>query len=92
VAHAAIAAGHDHSVEADLQPFFYLPFGHSEELPDQELSVSLCRRLGEPTLSHAMHHRDIVKRFGRFPHRNPILDRTMRPEEQGYLDEGGYRG
>ena len=47
---------------------------------------------GEPNLSHAKRHRDIVRRFGRFPHRNPILMRTMSPEEQQFLDEGGYSG
>jgi uncharacterized protein (DUF924 family) len=54
--------------------------------------VELARRLGEPHLSHAEHHRDIVRRFGRFPHRNTILGRPMRPEEQRYLDEGGFKG
>jgi uncharacterized protein (DUF924 family) len=92
VANAAIAAGHDRAIEVGLQVFFYLPFGHSEELADQERSVTLCERLGEPTLTLAKHHRDIIRRFGRFPHRNPILGRPMRPEEQRYLDEGGFAG
>jgi uncharacterized protein (DUF924 family) len=92
IAHAAIAAGHDRAVEPQLQVFFYLPFGHSEDLTDQDYSVSLCERLGEPVLAHAKHHRDIVRRFGRFPHRNPILGRPMRPEEQKFLDEGGFAG
>ena len=91
-ADAAIAAGHDRAVEVGLQVFIYLPFGHSEDLADQERSVALCERLGEPTLTLAKHHRDIVRRFGRFPHRNPILGRPMRPEEQRYLDEGGFAG
>jgi uncharacterized protein (DUF924 family) len=88
----AIAAGHDRRVAPDLQLFFYLPYGHSEDLADQERAVELCRRLGEPSLSHAIHHRDIVRRFGRFPHRNPILGRAMTADEQAYLDGGGYRG
>ncbi|MGH8530954.1 MAG: DUF924 family protein [Nevskiales bacterium] len=92
LADEAIRAGHDRAVEHELQKFFYLPFAHSEELADQERSVSLCSRLGQPDLAHAEHHRDIVRRFGRFPHRNPILGRAMRPEEQRYLDEGGYQG
>lgn len=92
IADAAIAAGHDRAVEAGLQVFFYLPFGHSEDLADQERSVALCERLGEPTLTLAKHHRDIVGRFGRFPHRNPILGRPMRPEEQRFLDESGFAG
>ena len=92
VAAAAVDAGHDRAVEARLPLFFYLPFGHSEDLADQERSVALARRLGQPDLSHAERHRDIVRRFGRFPHRNPILGRAMRPEEQRFLDDGGYRG
>lgn len=92
VAAAAIDAGHDFMVPTDLQPFFYLPFGHSESVLDQEHSVTFNRRLGQPHLSHAERHRDIIRRFGRFPHRNPILERTMTPEEQRFLDEGGYAG
>jgi uncharacterized protein (DUF924 family) len=92
LADAAIRAGHDRQIEADLRVFMYLPFGHSESLADQERSVALVRSLGEPHLSHAQGHHDIVQRFGRFPHRNPILGRTMRPEEQIYLDEGGFSG
>jgi uncharacterized protein (DUF924 family) len=89
---AAIATGHDRAVQAELQMFFYLPFGHSEHLADQERSVALVRRLGQPHLAHAERHRGIVRRFGRFPHRNPILGRTTTAEERHYLDEGGYAG
>lgn len=92
IADAAIRAGHDRAVPAELQLFVYLPFGHSENLADQERSVALAARLGQESLKHAKHHHDIVKRFGRFPHRNPILGRTMRPEEQAYLDNGGFKG
>jgi uncharacterized protein (DUF924 family) len=91
-ANAAIAAGHDRHIDADLRLFFYLPFAHSEQPADQERSVALCRELGEENLAHAQGHHDIVKRFGRFPHRNPILGRAMTDEEQRFLDEGGYRG
>ena len=92
VADAAMDAGHDRAVDPELQFFFYLPLGHSEDLADQERSVALCRRLGQPTLSHAEGHRDIVRRFGRFPHRNPILGREMTKEEQRFLDDGGFAG
>ena len=92
VADAAIKAGHDRVFDHGLAKFFYLPFGHSEDLADQERSVALVRRLGEPDLSHALGHREIVRRFGRFPHRNPILGRNMTPEEQHYLETGGFRG
>jgi uncharacterized protein (DUF924 family) len=91
-ADAALKAGHDRAVEPALRLFFYLPLGHSESLADQERSVALNEALGEPNLSHAKRHRDIIRRFGRFPHRNPILGRTMTPDEQRYLDEGGYAG
>jgi uncharacterized protein (DUF924 family) len=88
----AIHAGFDQQVEEALRVFMYLPFGHSEDLRDQERSVELTRKLGEPHLAHALGHRDIIRRFGRFPHRNPILGRPMRPEEQKYLDDGGFKG
>lgn len=92
IADRAIAAGHDRAVDNELAKFFYLPFGHSEVLADQERSLQLSRRLGGIELTHAARHHDIIKRFGRFPHRNPILGRTMRPEEQAYLDGGGFGG
>jgi uncharacterized protein (DUF924 family) len=92
VAHTAIEAGHDRIVEAELSLFLYLPLAHSENLADQERSVALVQRLGQPNLCHAERHRDIIRRFGRFPHRNPILGRSMTEEEQRYLDGGGYAG
>jgi uncharacterized protein (DUF924 family) len=92
LADAAIAAGHDRFVAADLQAFFYLPFGHSEELADQERAVELCARLGGRNFEQAQHHRDIVRRFGRFPHRNAILGRPTTQEEADYLAGGGYMG
>ena len=91
-ANVAIASGHDRHVDADLRMFFYLPLGHSEALSDQERSVGLCRELDEKSLAHAEGHRDIIKRFGRFPHRNPILGRAMTSEEQRFLDDGGFGG
>jgi uncharacterized protein (DUF924 family) len=92
MAATAVGAGHDQAVPQDLRLFLYLPFGHSEDPADQERSVALAQTLGEPDLSHARRHRDIIRRFGRFPHRNPILGRTMTAQEQRYLDEGGYAG
>jgi uncharacterized protein (DUF924 family) len=92
VADAAIGAGHDRAVDDEMALFFYLPFAHSEHLADQERAVALAARLPEPSPSHSRRHRDIVRRFGRFPHRNPILGRAMTAAEQRYLDEGGYNG
>lgn len=91
-ADAAIRAGHDRRVPPELAMFIYLPFGHSESLADQERSVELSRRLGPPHLAHAEHHRDIVREFGRFPHRNAILGRLSSAAEQRYLASGGYQG
>jgi uncharacterized protein (DUF924 family) len=88
----ALDAGHDQAFAPDLRVFFYLPFGHSENLADQERSVALAAQLGEPSISHAKRHHGIIARFGRFPHRNPILGRSMTAEEQRYLDEGGFQG
>lgn len=92
VARAAIKAGCDRQVEDDLALFLYLPFGHSESLADQEWSVDLMNRFGELHRTHAHRHYDIIKRFGRFPHRNAILGRSMTVAEQQYLDNGGYAG
>ena len=92
VANTAFAAGYDRALPQDLQKFFILPFAHSEDLADQERSVALARRSGADDLAHAEHHRDIVRRFGRFPHRNKILGRETTPEEKQYLDNGGYQG
>jgi len=92
LADAAIAAGHDRFVAPELQAFFYLPFGHSEDPSDQDRAVELCGRIGGKNLEQAKHHREIVRRFGRFPHRNAILGRPMTAEEEKYLAEGGYTG
>lgn len=92
VADRSIAAGHDRLIGPALRRFLYLPFGHSESLADQERSVALAKTIGQDDVGHAEHHRDIIRRFGRFPHRNPILGRAMSSEEQEYLDEGGYKG
>lgn len=91
-AHQAEARGHMTGVRPDLRLFVALPFSHSEALPDQDIAVELNRRLGQPWLSHAEGHRDIIRRFGRFPHRNPILGRKSTPEEDRFLQSGGFRG
>jgi uncharacterized protein (DUF924 family) len=76
-----------------MRLFVYLPLGHSESLEDQEDSVRLAERnLTPDDLAHAEGHRDIIRRFGRFPHRNPILGRAMRPEERAFLEAGGFAG
>jgi uncharacterized protein (DUF924 family) len=92
IANRAVAAGHDRQVCRQLRAFFYLPFCHCEGLADQERAVALMRELGEEATRAAERHRDIIRRFGRFPHRNAILGRTMTAEEQDYLDQGGFAG
>ena len=93
----AIAAGHDQATAAILRPFFYLPYEHSEDMGDQDEAVRLCAALKEAegdadTLKWAELHRDIIVRFGRFPHRNAALGRRTTPSEQAFLDEGGFAG
>jgi uncharacterized protein (DUF924 family) len=91
-ARQALEAGHMEHVEPDLRLFFCLPFAHSEDLPDQELSVELNAGLGQPWLAHAEGHRDIIRRFGRFPHRNLMLGRATTAEEAEFLEAGGFQG
>lgn len=92
VAHKAVDAGFDLQAEEALRRFFYLPFMHSEVLDEQERSVELNSGLDDNTQRFAVLHRDIVARFGRFPHRNRLLGRQSTAEEQKFLDEGGFAG
>ncbi len=92
VADAALGLGHDKAVHPKLAAFFYLPFGHSEHLADQEKSVILAADLPEPIPSHSRRHRDIIAQFGRFPHRNAMLGRASTPEELDWLAAGGFAG
>ena len=93
IARAAVERGFDREVEPALRNFFYLPFEHSENLADQEYGVALCAEAGDlENLKWSQLHRDIITRFGRFPHRNAALGRKTTPEEQEFLDEGGFAG
>jgi uncharacterized protein (DUF924 family) len=93
VASRAIARGADKRVDAALLEFLYMPFMHSEHLPDQLRCIELFRNAGNTeNLKYAEDHADIVARFGRFPHRNRILGRATTPEEQAFLDGGGFSG
>jgi len=91
-ANRAIARGYDRQLEPELQLFFYLPLGHSESLADQERCVALNERFGPELAKHAIGHADIVRRFGRFPHRNAILGRPSSEAELAFLNEGGFAG
>lgn len=86
VAREALARGFDGAVDPALSKFLFMPFMHSEDLADQELMVALSRwRFDENTLKFAILHRDIVARFGRFPHRNAALGRQTTAEEAAFL-------
>ncbi|WP_019936514.1 DUF924 family protein [Bordetella sp. FB-8] len=91
-ARQAQAQDHMERVQEALRLFFCLPFAHSEDLADQNLSMTLHAKLGADFMSHAREHRDIVLRFGRFPHRNTLLLRDTTAEEQAFLDAGGFAG
>ena len=86
----AIDAGFDTHVDPALRFFFYMPFEHAEAMHDQDRAVELFTALGDANLlGYAKAHRDVIARFGRFPHRNAALGRISTPEEQAWLDAGG---
>jgi len=85
-ARAALGRGYDREMDADTREIFYRVFTHSEALADQELGVALFTELGDAgSLRFAIAHRDIIARFGRFPHRNAVLGRETTPEEAEFL-------
>ena len=91
VAHRAIERGADARIDPALREFLYLPLMHSEHLADQLRCIELSRAAGHTeSLKWAEHHANIIRRFGRFPHRNRLLGRATTPEEQVFLDEGGF--
>lgn len=100
--HEGLKEGRDMDLPAVQRAFFYMPLQHSERLADQELAVDLyhqllashdgpLRALLEGFWVSAREHRDIIRRFGRFPHRNGVLKRSATPEEAEYLGQGGAR-
>jgi uncharacterized protein (DUF924 family) len=85
-AREAVARGFDKQLQAEQKAFLYMPFMHSEDIADQDLSVQLFEAAGlKENLRYAVHHRDIIRRFGRFPHRNKILGRPSTKAELEYL-------
>ena len=82
IAKDALEKGFDENLQQQERGFLYMPFQHSENVADQNRSVLLFTELGEAEqLGYAKKHRDVIERFGRFPHRNAILGRAPRPEE-----------
>jgi uncharacterized protein (DUF924 family) len=93
LANTALKRGCERDVAANERTFFFLPFMHSEDAMDQERCVELYRTAGEDySLKYALEHAEIIRRFGRFPHRNSILGRATTPEEQAFLEGGGFKG
>jgi uncharacterized protein (DUF924 family) len=94
VAKQAIARGYDKQLPSERVLFLYMPLMHSENLDDQDLSVKSFREAGlENNVHFAEHHRGLVRRFGRFPHRNAILGRESTPEELEYLEsDAAFKG
>ena len=91
VADRAIDQGFDETLTPEQKAFLYLPFMHSESMADQDRAVELYDRAGlEDNLRYAHHHRDVVRRFGRFPHRNKVLGRASTPEEMEYLEKANW--
>ena len=91
IAEYALAHGFDRAFPTNARHFFYLPFEHAEDMAHQEKCVDLCRVLGDMEAYHyALIHLDVIRRFGRFPHRNAILGRKSTPEEIAYMENGGF--
>lgn len=93
VAKKAIAKGFDKELPKHKRRWLYMPFMHSEDLADQERSIELFSSADlSESIPFAVDHADIVRRFGRFPHRNVLLGRETTPEEAAFLAEGGFSG
>lgn len=89
-ARRALARGDDRALAADERIFLYMPFMHSEDIADQDRCVALFTASpSEEQLRYAEMHRDIIRRFGRFPHRNALLGRASTPEEEEFLKQPG---
>lgn len=100
VALEALEQGFGEALHPLMASFLYLPLEHAEDLGLQERAVLLFEELAsgappelaarfEQFTSYARRHRDVIQRFGRFPHRNALLDRPSTPEEVAYLESGG---
>lgn len=93
-AKSSIERGWDMAIDEPARQFFYMPLMHSENLCDQDRCVRLmCERMPqsrESNLLHARAHREVIRRFGRFPYRNDALSRTGTEVEKAYIADGGY--
>ncbi|MEO6986354.1 MAG: DUF924 family protein [Paralcaligenes sp.] len=91
-ARAAMASNTIAAIEDGLKSFICLPFMHSESVDDQRYALELYRRYSPDDMKFAQEHCEIIRRFGRFPHRNAELGRSTTSEEQVFLDAGGFAG
>lgn len=90
MAKAALVLGHDRDMTGDERKFLYMPFMHSERVAEQERCCELMRELGdEEAADYADRHLQVIQKFGRFPHRNPILRRRNTEAEEAYLAQPG---
>ena len=93
VARAATDRGWHKVLDTDLRSFVLKPFQHSEDLVQQDRGLILAMELGDvELLKWTKIHHEIIARFGRFPHRNPVLGRETTTDEHRFLNEGGFRG
>jgi len=89
-ANHAIAMAYDREFSQVERNFLYLPFEHSEKMVDQDKSIHYFTENGDAnTLDYAVKHKKIIDRFGRYPHRNDVLDRPSTEEELAFLQEPG---
>lgn len=93
IARLALARAYPTVFPVKMRQFFYMPFQHSEALADQELACALFESCDDPdSMKYAIEHRDIVARFGRFPHRNEVLGRPSSDAEREYLKSANRFG
>ncbi len=92
-ARRAITRGFDREIDPPLRRFFYMPMMHAEDLAAQDECLAHLKASGdEDGLRFGQMHREIIERFGRFPHRNALLGRTTTEAERAFLDAGGFAG
>ncbi len=90
---AVVERGWDMAFPPEERQWFYLPYMHSEDPAMQERCIELCKRSRlDGNLPSAIEHADIIRRFGRFPHRNKVLGRVSTEEEEDFLATGGFSG
>lgn len=93
LSHTAIEKRQDIEFPMGVRQWIYMPFMHAEALEMQERSIELFETIDDPAnMKAAITHRDIIRQFGRFPHRNEVLGRTSTVQELKFLAEGGFSG